>query len=279
MSPRIVSGTKTRGREPDGGALEARRGDADDRHRLAVDDDRLVEHGGVGAEVRGPVGVAQHRDEVRAHGLVVGGGEEPPSAGRSPSTGKYDPETSMPLRVHRLAAEGEVGAERPVRGEPGEHPLAALEVAEHGVRDTRSHSPAWLHDCEPRLGSGAPDVDEPRRLLHGQRAQQHLVEEREGRRVGADPERQRDHRHRGDEGRLEEPSERELEVGHVVPTGSCGPGAAPGGGVGGCVRARRRSCVGPARHAIGNGRCAGARTRERGRSDGSSDRPPLARRG
>ena len=58
-------------------AVEAARRDADDRHRLAVDDQRLVEDVGVEREARAPVVVAEHDDEVVADRLVVFGREEP----------------------------------------------------------------------------------------------------------------------------------------------------------------------------------------------------------
>ena len=89
IKPRIVIGTNTSGFAPERRAVEAARRDADDRHRLAVDDDRLVEHGRARAEPGLPVarGSARRRATRRRRWSSLESSSRP-SAGWRPSTGK-----------------------------------------------------------------------------------------------------------------------------------------------------------------------------------------------
>src|SRR5688500_3511180 len=57
-------------------AVETARGDADDRHRLAVHRDGLSDDRRIGAEPRLPIVVAEHGDGVTGDGLVVSRAEQ-----------------------------------------------------------------------------------------------------------------------------------------------------------------------------------------------------------
>ena len=68
----------------------------------------------------------------------------------------------------------------------------------------------------PRMRPGRREVDEPLRLRHRQRLEQHLVEQRIDRRVRADAERERQDRDDRDERRFEQRSKRQLQIPHCV---------------------------------------------------------------
>jgi hypothetical protein len=85
---------------------------------------------------------------------------------------------------------------------------AALQVAEHRVAEDVLAVPAWLHEVEPGLGPGAERFTSRSGSCTGSGAAD-LVEEREDRRVGPDPERQREDGDAVTNGRLEERAERE----------------------------------------------------------------------
>ena len=96
----------------------------------------------------------------------------------------------------------------------------SFEVSEHRVAEHLVAVPGLVARLGPRLGPWRRQVDEPGRLGHRQRPQQHLVEQREDRRVRADPERERDDRDRGDERGLEERPEGKFQVDHRFSAGS-----------------------------------------------------------
>jgi hypothetical protein len=202
------------------GAREAARRDADDGHRVAVDRDDLADHRRVRAEPRLPVGVAEHGDEVRADGLVVGGGDQAAEVRLETESREVRARDHHPLAVERLPLEGEVRAERAVRDQPGEHGLLPLEVAVHRIAEDQVAVARLVARLRARLRSGRAEVDEPLRLGHGEGAEKHLVEEREDRRVRADAERQGEHGDGGDEGGLEQRTQRELQVPHEFLHGS-----------------------------------------------------------
>ena len=54
---------------------------ADDRHRMAIDDERLIENRGVAAETPLPEAVAEHGDRMRSRRAVVSIVEHAPQGG------------------------------------------------------------------------------------------------------------------------------------------------------------------------------------------------------
>ena len=91
------------GPRPERRAVEPLGRHADDRHGLAVDDERLVEDVGAAVEIAAPVGVAQHHHVRLTNHRVVAGSQEPAER-------RLDAE-------HREVAAGHEDA-RPVDGPP-----------------------------------------------------------------------------------------------------------------------------------------------------------------
>ena len=212
--PRSVIGHEHLRRRAERRAREVARRHADDGQRLAVDDDRVVEHVRVGAEARLPVRVAEHRHRRLADRAVVGRAEQPAERGLHAEHREVAARHEHALAAQRLAAVGEVGAEETVRRDAGERRLHPLEVPEHRVAEHGVAVAGLVARLRAGLRAGRREVDQPRGLLHRQRPQEELVEQREDGRVGPDPERQRDDGDDRDERALEERPERELEVQH-----------------------------------------------------------------
>ena len=196
------------------GALEVARRDADDRVRLAVDDDVLLEHLRVGAELVRPVGVAEHRHELSADGLVVSRIEQATEGGPDAEHREVGTGDHHPGAVQRLVVVGDVGPEQHVRREPAELRLRSFEVAKHLVAEDRVAVAGRAAALASRVRARSADVDETLRFVHGERTQEHLVERREDGGIGADAEREGEHRDGRDERRLGQRAEGEAEVSH-----------------------------------------------------------------
>ena len=101
-----------------------------------------------------------------------------------------------------------------MRGDAGEAGLRLLEVPEHRVAEDLVASARLAARIRARLGSRRLEVDQLLGVRHRQRAQQHLVEQRENRRIRANSKRQRQDRDQRDERRLEQGAQGKTEVGH-----------------------------------------------------------------
>ncbi len=200
-----------------GRATEALGSHADHGHRVPVHDHRAVEHVRVGPEVVLPVLVGEHDHRMLPDVLVVGDAEQTPQRRLHAQDREVGPRDEHPRRVQRVALEGQVGAEQPVRRDAGERQVRLLQVAEHRVAEDL----VAVARLVARLGAGLrprrPQVDEPIGILHRQLLEQDLVEQREDGGVRPDPERERQHGHGGDERRLGERARGELQVGHRGP--------------------------------------------------------------
>src|SRR5437867_5614453 len=119
-----------------------------------------------------------------------------------------------PSAIQRLTMVGQVRTERSVGGDAREYRLPALEIAEHRIAEDELAAPRLTARLRARLRPGRGEIDEPLRLPHWKRPEKQLIEQREDRRVGADPERQRHDRDDGDERCLEQRAKSELQVGH-----------------------------------------------------------------
>jgi hypothetical protein len=197
---------------PERGAAESTRRDPDDGQRLAVDDDRFVQYGGIAAKPRCPVPVAQHSHEVIADVPIVVRAEQPAERRLDAEHRKIRARYERALAVHRLAAIGEVGAEAHVRRDAGEHRLQAFEIAKHRVAEDHLARTSLRARCRAGLRSGSRQVDQLARPDHGQSPQQRLFEQRKHRRVGPYAKRQRYHGDDADERRFEEPAERKSQI-------------------------------------------------------------------
>jgi hypothetical protein len=99
-------------------------------------------------------------------------------------------------------------------GETREHGLTLLQVSEHRVAENDVTVAGLIAGLHPGLGAGRTEIDELLGMIDRERPEQHLVEHREDRRVGADAECQGKDRDRRDEWGLEKRSEGELQVAH-----------------------------------------------------------------
>ena len=100
-----------------------------------------------------------------------------------------------------------------MRGDVGEDRVVPLEVPEHGIAEDPVAADGLVAGGHPpRSRSRRFEADQPLRLHDRQRAQQNLIEQGEDCRVGADAERQRDHRDGGEAGALRQPADPEVNV-------------------------------------------------------------------
>src|SRR5579872_6979215 len=100
-------------------------------------------------------------------------------------------------------------------GHAREEPGLRLEVAEHAVAEHHVAVAGLSALMRPWTWRIAAEVDEPLRVAHWERREEQLVEQRVDRRIGADPERQRQDGDDRYERRFEERSNGELDVAHV----------------------------------------------------------------
>jgi hypothetical protein len=174
-------------------ARERRRQHADDRVRTSVERQRPADHVALTAEVRLPETVGEKNDGRTAGPLLVGG--EGPSELRSDAE-----QREVVLRDHQrenLLGVAETGDGVGVEGRNGE-------VAEHPL--------ALAHHLEARPGEAPLDdvllrvrraeLHDTPRVPVGQGREEDRVDEAEDGGVGADSERQRDHRDGREPGRL-----------------------------------------------------------------------------
>ena len=193
-------------------AVEPARGDADDGHRLAVDDERLVEDCGVAAEPRRPVGMAQDGDEMPAGVPIVVGIQQPAERRLEAEHRKVRAGHEQPVAASGLRLIGQVGAEPDVQCDAGEDRLLLLEIAEHRVAEHRFTVPGLAAGIGTLPRSGRRQVDQLTRPLHRERTQQCLIEQREDRGVRADAKGKREDGDDRDERRLEETADGKLQV-------------------------------------------------------------------
>ncbi len=197
----------------EGGPFEAAGRHADDGEGRAVDDQRLVQHRRILAELRGPEAVAEHHHRMRAGGAIVGRAEHAADRGLHAERREVAARHLRALGAERLPARRHVGAEQSVRGQPAEHLLHPLEVAEHGIAEGVVAVAGLVARGPAGLRPWRAEVHQPRRVLHRQRPEQHVVEDREDRGVRADAEGNRPHGHGGHERRLRQRAEREADIG------------------------------------------------------------------
>ena len=190
--------------------------DADDRQRLAVDDDCVVENIRVGAEARLPPPITEHADSRLPDRAIVVWSEEAADHRLDPEDGEVAARDEDAIAAERLSSIRQVGAEEPVCRDAGKRGLHALEVAEHRIAQHDVTVARLVAGLAAWLRAGRRQVHQPIGFLHRQRPQDELVELRKDGRVGAYAEPERDDGHDRDEGAFEEAPKRELEVRHVV---------------------------------------------------------------
>ncbi len=149
--------------------------------------------------------------------LIVAFGEEPAHRGLNAEQGEVVAGHHHAAAVDGLPTVGEVGAEGAVGGDAGEDfpgLRRLLQIPEHRVAEDLVAASLVVARLRPRLGARVGEVDQLVRRLHRECPQQHLVEERKDRGVGADAERERDDRDERDERRSEQGAKCQAQVGH-----------------------------------------------------------------
>jgi hypothetical protein len=182
---------------------EARRHHADDDEGLAVERDRLAEGPAVAAE---PALPQPPRQEHRARGVaaVVVGRERAAERGLGAEQRQHVGGQGGALETLRLVVADEVRRYDRRRAHGLEGAAAALPGAIVGRRQLRMAAAGELP---------LPQDHQARRVGVRQRAHQHVVGERERRRVGADAERRYQHHRHREAGRTPQAAQR---VAHVL---------------------------------------------------------------
>ena len=207
-------------------ARELARHHADHRAGRAVQPDRLPDNRRVRAEPPGPEAIRKDGDRRLALDARVGRLEHAAMCGRDAKHAEVVARDDAREDLLRLAARGHVQRRKGVRREAGEASSAALIVEEVGIRR--------------RVEAGVPLIDRVERnetILVGNRqwVEEQHVHQTEGRRGGADAERQRQQR-RDREAAL--PGEHAQRVPDVLP---CNRGVlAEGDRAEPCDRTRQR---------------------------------------
>ena len=182
------------------GKLEARRHDADDDDRIAVEQRRLADDRRVAPEGARPQRLGDHRRPLGAVRVVAGferAAGDRRHAQQREDVGRDDGHRNR----RRLAVAGQRDGGRRVPGDVlhGAGLRAPVEDVEVGA-------------VVGLVADGGVDGDEARRVGEGQRLQQHAVDDAEDRGVGADAEGQHHDDQRAEARRLEEEPECLAEV-------------------------------------------------------------------
>jgi hypothetical protein len=187
----------------------------DDRVGMAVDDDRLAHDAPVGAELGGPVLVAQDRNEAGPGRLVIRRGEQASGGRCQAQHGKVGPGHQESRPIDRSLALGrQVRAEVAVSRDAGEDRLGLFQVAKHRVAPHLGAVARLAAGLGTGIGPRRGQVHQLGGVRRRQGAKEELVEERKDRGVGSDAESQRPDRDSRDERRAEQRPERQLEIGH-----------------------------------------------------------------
>ena len=170
--------------------LKVARGNADDGERLSIDDEDLVDHGRIRAEIADPERVTEDRDVVPANGVVVVRREKPTE--RRPHAEHRDV-GSGDIRgrpVQCLRAVGDIRTEDHVRRDAAQRSAGLLEVAEHRIAEHDLAVAGLTTLMAARSRTRRSEIDEAMRFGHRHRCDEHLIERRVDRGVRTDPERE-----------------------------------------------------------------------------------------
>jgi hypothetical protein len=168
----------------EGGAVKCLRRDADDRHRLLVDQDAAVDHVGRAKPVH-PVVMREHHDRMQAGVSVVVRPDQ--AAEHRNDTERLEVRARDELGPHRdvLASGRDVDVRGVATGERLEYIPLPGEVAAQWIGQ-QAAEPVIQID---RVAHPA-QLDQPFRLTHRQRTRQHLIEQREDAGVGTNAQRE-----------------------------------------------------------------------------------------
>jgi hypothetical protein len=178
--------------------LQVRRQDAHHRSRHPINRDAAAHDGGVPTELALPETVAEQGHARPAGPIFLG--EKRAAKHRLDSQHVEEPGRRFPARHPLGLAPGHHVQAILRQGEGHGHPLERLallfpvQVIGLGGGDLK----------EADLLVGLPDADHPLGVRHRQRPQQNRAHDAEDGAVGPNPERQREHRHHGEPGALQQ---------------------------------------------------------------------------
>src|SRR5713226_1127095 len=170
-------------------AVKSRLRHPDNRHFVLVDQHSFPDDLPVAAKALPPEVIAQHHQRVAVRHTVILRRERAAQRSAHSQDTKVRPRNQFRRHTFRLRAKRHAHRLR----KPAEHPrknfVVILKIAVHRVRN-RVPAPVV-----PVVPPPHGQQHQPLRILHWQQAQQHLVQQRENRRVRANPQRQSQRRH------------------------------------------------------------------------------------
>jgi hypothetical protein len=170
--------------------IEVLRRHAEDGEGMAINQHRLAYRAGRSSESRSPIGVAEHSNGIRVFRRIVLLREQAAKRRLHAKKLKVVAGHNFGILVLRLVVPAHANL-RAVRGQYArEDPVLVAQVFVHGIREVVIPIPAEAAR-RSREASCPLETHQVLRLLNRQHPQQHLVEEREHGRVGANAQRQR----------------------------------------------------------------------------------------
>jgi hypothetical protein len=190
----------------DDDAVEARRRDADDRHRLAVERHAAVEDRRVAIEAPRPVAVGEDDHRMSAWRAVVVLREGAADVRAHAEDVEVVAGDQLAVDAFGLAVGDERERRREAREDAVEHGILIAEVAIHRIREGALVESASLERAR------AVEDHEPLGRGDGKKPQEDLVGQRKDRGVGADAEGERQHDDHGERRRFDEGADGVAEV-------------------------------------------------------------------
>ena len=187
-------------------AVEPRLRHANDGVGMSIDDERAVDDAGIRREAADPEAVADHGHWMTAGELVVLRCQRPPERGANAQHREVGAGHDLP--GHPFGPPGVADVERVSEAaeHAGEHVVVVAELLIDRVRQFTAVAPVTAVPAALER-----HLDQLVRIVHPQHSQEHLVHEREDRRIGANAERDRADRDGG-------------EARHLAPGTKCEPG-------------------------------------------------------
>src|SRR5262249_51566024 len=124
-----------------GGALEIFRGDADDRHRLSIDGESLIENAWILGEALPPIVVTQNNNMWLIDGSIIGLGQQSAQSRLQTQHRKVAARHDESPAVLGLPTICKVRAGKDMGSNAGEDILVPFKITEHGVAEYRLAAP------------------------------------------------------------------------------------------------------------------------------------------
>ena len=166
-------------------AIEPGRRYADDRHRMAIDDNGAIENRGVATETPLPEAVAEHGDGMRSRRTVVSIVEYAPQGRTHAKDIKVVAADDVAVDALGAALPRDSHSRGKPREKPGEDFVTVAKILVHRIGEGHPVERAALKGARP------VEKNQLRGVAHRQPPQQHLVHQRENGSVGPHPESER----------------------------------------------------------------------------------------